>query len=230
MSKFNWWNDKIDRDYVLKKLEGINVFSLYNLSGGVAGLKTDDGPLNINEFNEKRKLLADKTKDKLSPKKFDKLFKHATQIYRQILLYNKAYEYHADEEVLKVINKELRKLGIIFSCQNLKSYAERVADFAKTLKELGITETDEVVEILPILRDNIIVNIYYQRVLVALIIKKVSALKKELSKSQDAALKQEFQDVELDFCKDGNTIMEKINNDDLENIVDEVETKLNEMS
>ena len=49
-------------------------------------------------------------------------------------------------------------LGIDYSCKNMKSYGKRVVEFAKTLKELNITDVNEVITVLPVLKLNTIVG------------------------------------------------------------------------
>ena len=207
MSIFNWWDNEVDRDYVVKKLEKSSLFDESSPS------------LDLDRLSEKRKLLADKTKDKLSSDEFNKLFEHATQVYLQILLYNQVFEKDPAAQDLKSIFSMIQKN---FSCQNMKSYAERVADFAKTLEELDVTHAHEVVEILPILCQNIILS--------ARFLYNTSSEFEENGETLKQTLNNELLNIVKDLSEDVNIVEKKLKNNGPEILANEVETKLNEMS
>lgn len=137
-----WWNNNLYRHLVVSAIEES---------------KIDDGSktLDYETFMEKRKWLRDKSKNTLSDDEFMTLMENATTTYLQIMVYNQVFESLPNTKDIKSL---FSMLGIDYSCKNMKSYGKRVVEFAKTLKELNITDVNEVITVLPVLKLNTIVG------------------------------------------------------------------------
>ena len=196
MNKSNWWSDAADRAFIVKKL-GVSYYNFMALL---------DGDVCCNILNK----LVDKTRDKLDPDGFYDLYEHAVQVYTQIAVYNALFEMFVDDKIKDNL------LKAVCSPKNMKSYAERVVDLSKTLKELDVTEIDEVKEVLPVLKTMMYSN--RTRPLPDGTVVKIDP-RTEFRKASEA--------VAEDIVKEWDSFSENIHNKIL---VDEVETKLNELS
>lgn len=209
MNKSNWWSNAADRAFIVKKLE-IPYESLRTAPQDADAVRKGFVKLLTNKAEN---LDQENSFNVSIPADRGNLFEHAAQVYSEIVIYNHMFKLFIDDRLGDTKAGNMAKA--IWSSRNMKSYAERVVDFAKTLKELDVTEIDEVKEVLPALRFFMFSPKEITSPDGTVEIKDPMT---EITKTSEAVIK--------DILKDWDSFAENIHN---KIFVDEVETKLNEL-
>ncbi len=139
MKKSKWWQDIVKREDIISNINESTLNNTYN------------------SFAEYRKASDEfRAKTNLSSKEYANFMADASLIYSEIMLYNNYFN-EVVKEPIYLPNSDGTQVAI--SCNNMESYGKRVALFAKKLEKLNITETDDVVKFLPILRTSIALSL-----------------------------------------------------------------------
>ena len=194
-----WWNSNLYRHLVVETIEK-------------SRFSDGSGKLDYDTFMEKRKWLRDKSKDTLSDDKFLTLLENATTTYTQIMIYNQVFE---SLPTTKEIKSLLLMFGTDYSCKNMKSYGRRVVEFAKTLKELNLTNVNDVIEVLPVLKLNTMIG--------TAVLNDISGNRKATSDIID----NEVNNIISDINVDSKILLQNIK---LGYVRDEVDSELNRLN
>lgn len=139
MKKSKWWQDIYEREEVVANI--------------------NESALNSQPYKtyEAYKKASDKfrAKTNLNTKEYAKNMADASVTYAELMLYNEYFK----EAIKKVYLSHPYIKDLDLSCNNMESYGKRVGKFAKTLKKLNITEKDDVVEFLPMLRTSLTLSL-----------------------------------------------------------------------
>lgn len=171
-----WWRDYEGKDEIINKLKNSSLDELVNSD-------------NINAYD---KFLLSSLECEKSLAEVRDLFSQIVGTYAEIMAYNYVFD---TMPAIKDTIRLLSMFGSKLSCSNMKSYAKRVAKFAKLLKEVGITECDAVKDILPVLKGAIVMQSaddpYSSDIVLSSFIKKhVNEVVSDMSADMESLVKQ----------------------------------------